>query len=168
LELRGIYGGVNLVIAVDDPTANDVHHLVECHLAFARAASPPCHTHALGVDGLGDRSVTLFSARRDGALVGVGALKHLDESHGELKSMHTVESERGRGVGRALLDHLLRVAASRGYRRVSLETGTMDEFAPARAMYAGAGFADCEPFEPYSTNPYSICMTIEINPADAR
>jgi putative acetyltransferase len=100
--------------------------------------------------------------RAGGALVGVGALKQLDESQAELKSMHTAEKARGRGVGRALVDHLLAVAASRNYQRVSLETGTMDAFAPARSLYAKVGFTPCQSFGEYTGNPNSVCMTIEI------
>jgi len=153
---------VDLLIAVDDPRASDVHALLERHLEFARRVSPAEHVHALAVDGLLDPAVTFYSARLDGAVVGVGALRHLDESHGELKSMHTVEAARGRGVGRAMVDHLLSVAADRRYRRVSLETGTGDPFAAAHALYTSAGFRPCPPFGEYTVNPYSICMTKEL------
>jgi len=152
----------NLVIVVDDPRAADVQLLLERHLAFADALSPPEHVHALGVEGLGDPQVTFFSARRDGLLLGVGALKRLDGAHGELKSMHTAEASRGQGVGRALLHHVLEVAVARGYERVSLETGTMDAFAPARSLYSKVGFTPCPPFGNYTVNPYSVCMTLEI------
>jgi putative acetyltransferase len=126
--------------------------------------TPPGHVHALGVDGLVDPAVTFFSARRDGLVVGVGALKHLAETHGEVKSMHAREAARGRGVGRAMIKHLLAVAAERQYQRVSLETGTMDAFGPARSLYTSIGFTPCEPFAEYTANPYSICMTIAITP----
>gem|GEM_PF-1660872 len=115
----------DLVIGIDDPRAEDVSRLLRAHLAFAHEVTPPGHVHALGVDGLLDPAVTFFSARRAGDLVGVGALKQLDECHAELKSMHTIELARGRGVGRALVDHLLATARSRNFQRVSLETGTM-------------------------------------------
>lgn len=154
-----------LVIAPDDPRAPDVRALLALHLAFAGAASPPEHVHALGVDGLIDPAVVFFSARDGGALVGVGAIKRLDAIHAELKSMHTLEACRGRGVGRAMLDHLVAYARASGYRRVSLETGTMEEFAPARSLYAGAGFEPCAPFAAYTLNPFSTCMTMELAPA---
>jgi putative acetyltransferase len=155
---------MDLVIAVNDPRADDVQALLARHLAFAHAVTPPGHVHALDVDGLSDPAVTFFSARRDGALLGVGALKALDARHGELKSMHTAEAARGTGVGRAVLDHLLGVAAARHYRRVSLETGTNDAFAAARALYRSAGFVPCEPFAHYTANPHSACMTLELRP----
>jgi putative acetyltransferase len=153
---------VDQVIGVDDPRADDVRALLEAHLEFARAVTPAEHVHALDVDGLLDPTVTFFSARRDGALVGVGALKALDDAHAELKSMHTVEAARNKGVGRAMVECLLAVATARGYQRVSLETGTMDAFAPARGLYESAGFTPCAPFGEYSENPHSVCMTITL------
>jgi putative acetyltransferase len=151
-----------LLIAADDPRADDVRAVLELHLAFTRTTSPPEHVHALDLDGLLDPAVTLYSARRDGAVLGVGAIKRLDDAHGELKSMHTVEQARGQGVGRAMVGHLLSVAAARGYRRVSLETGAQPAFAPARALYAKVGFTSCPPFASYTVNPYSTCMQIEL------
>jgi putative acetyltransferase len=156
----GRSGTVNLLIAVDDPRTDDVRTLLERHLAFSHSVTPAGHVHALGVDGLLDPSVTLFSARVDGVLAGVGAIRQLDPSHAELKSMHTSDGFRRRGVGRAMVDYLLNVAAERGCTRVSLETGTMEAFAPARQMYATAGFEPCEPFGNYTINPHSICMTM--------
>lgn len=124
--------------------------------------------HALDVDGLLHPTVTFFGARRGEVLLGVGALKELDEAHGELKSMHTTQSARGQGVGRAMLDHLLAVATARNYRRVSLETGTMEAFSPARSLYTKAGFVPCEPFGDYTSNPYSTCMTIALGGVSLR
>jgi len=158
---------VDVVIAVDDPRVEDVRALLETHLAFAREVTPPGHVHALDIDGVLDPAVTFFSARRGGVLLGIAALKRLDESHAELKSMHTAAAARGQGVGRAVVDHLLAVAADRNYQRVSLETGTMDAFAPARSLYATAGFTPCEPFGQYTANPNSTCMTIRVDPATA-
>ena len=154
---------MDLEIAVDDPLAADVRSLLETHLAFARETSPPEHVHALDVDGLLDPSVTFFSARRAGVLVGVGAIKRLDDVHAELKSMHTSAAARGQGVGRAMVEHLLRVAIERGHRRVSIETGTTEAFVAARALYTNTGFRPCAPFAQYTVNPYSTCMTIELD-----
>ena len=111
--------------------------LLERHLAFTREVTPPEGVYALDVDGLLDPAVTFFSARIDAQLVAVGALKQLDDSHAELKSMHTIETARRQGVGRAMVDHLLAVAAERNYQRVSLETGVA--FAPARSLYEKVG-----------------------------
>jgi putative acetyltransferase len=150
-------------ICPDDPMAGDVQLLLGRHLAFAHTHSPPEDVFALPAAALADPAVTFFSFRRDGELLGVGALKQLDGQHGELKSMHTAEAARGQGIGRAMLGHLVGVARERGYRRVSLETGTMAAFAPARAMYASAGFQPCEPFSDYRTGPNSVCMTLTLD-----
>ncbi len=149
-------------IAVDDPRADDVRALLERHLEFGNAHSPPEDMHALDVDGLLGPAVTFFSYRVDGDLLGVGALKQLDAGHVELKSMHTVEAARGRGVGRAMLDHIMGFARSRGVQRISLETGSMDAFAPARALYENVGFTECEPFADYIPSPYSTFMTLSL------
>jgi len=153
---------MDLVIAVDDPRIDDVRTLLDRHLAFAREVTPPDHVHAMDVDDFVDPAVTFFSARRDGVVLGVGALKRLDDTHAELKSMHTSEAARDQGVGRAIVDHLLAVAADRSYQRVSLETGTGDAFAPARSLYTKIGFEPCAPFGEYTVNPYSACMTIDL------
>lgn len=152
-----------LVITAEDPRTADVRELLERHLAFAHATTPVEDVHALGVDGLLAPDVSLFACRRHGVLLGVGALRTLDAEHGELKSMHTLVTSRGQGVGRAMVGHLLGVARDRGYRRVSLETGTMEAFAPARALYRSVGFEPCEPFGDYWVSPNSTCMTLVLD-----
>jgi putative acetyltransferase len=149
-------------VDVDDAHARDVRQLLEAHLAFARSVTPHGHVHALDGDALDDEDITLYSARNQGALVGICALRELDAAHGELKSMHVRRDRRGGGTGRALVDHVLAEARRRGYRRVSLETGTYDAFAPARALYRRVGFRPCAPFADYSDNPFSTCMTIPL------
>jgi putative acetyltransferase len=149
-------------ISVDDPRAPDVGALLAIHLEFARAPTPPEDAHALDVEGLLDPAVTFFSYRVDGRLLAVGALKQLDPRHGEIKSMHTAQEARGRGLGRVMVEHLIAVARDRGYVRVSLETGSMAEFAPARALYARAGFELCPPFGDYRNSPNSTYMTLVI------
>jgi putative acetyltransferase len=150
-------------IAIADPRIEDVRQLVEHHLKFGRLHSPPRDAHALEIDGLLDPAVTLFSIRRHGELVAIGALKRLDDRHAELKTMHTAEHVRGLGIGRAMLDHLLTVARERGFERVSLETGVMDAFAPARSLYVSAGFAPCEPFGDYRRSPNTTYMTMMVS-----
>src|ERR1700691_1347578 len=130
-----------LTLAIADPTLDDVRGLVEHHLRFGRSHSPPQDAHALEVDELLDPAVTLFSIRCRGDLVAIGALKRLDDQHAEMKTMHTAEHVRGQGIGHTMLDHLLAVARERGFERVSLETGSMEAFAPARSLYTSAGFA---------------------------
>lgn len=151
-----------LVIAADSPTAPDVAALLARHLAFARDTSPPEDVHALDADGLQSETVSFFSVRSGGELLGIGALKQLAAGHVEIKSMHTAQGARGRGVGRAMLAHLLGVACSRGCGRVSLETGSVEEFAAARALYAAAGFVPCEPFADYGSSRHSTFMTLEL------
>jgi putative acetyltransferase len=103
------------------------------------------------------------SPRRE--LVAVGALKRLDSSHAELKSMHVAEAARRRGIGREMLDHLLRMARERGFDRVSIETSAQPAFAAARALYASAGFTRCGPFGQYVPSPHSTFMTLELAPS---
>lgn len=153
------------MIAIDDPRADDVRALLERHLAFTHATTPPEDVHALDIDGLLDSAVTFVSLRADGAVLGVGALKRLDDAHAEIKSMHTAQAARGRGIARAIVDHLLAVAHERGFARVSLETGSGPDFAPARALYAGAGFTTCAPFADYPDSPNSAYMTLSLNGA---
>jgi putative acetyltransferase len=149
-------------ISVDDPGAPDVRRLLEVHLAFARSQTPPEDAHAMDVDALRHPSVTFFTLRSNGALLAVGALKRLDAEHAEVKSMHTVEAARGRGVGRRMIEHLIAVARERGYRRLSLETGSMVAFGAARSLYESVGFTPCEPFADYRTSPNSSYMTLRL------
>lgn len=150
-------------IAADDPTSPDVRLLLERHLAFAFASSPREHVHALDAARLLEPTITFFAARdTDGLLLGVGALKELDRTTGEIKSMHTAAEVRRRGVGAAMLRHIMEVARERGYQRLSLETGTGPVFEPAQTLYRRAGFTECAPFGEYTRNPHSMCMTMAL------
>ncbi len=151
-----------LLIGEEDPAAPEVLELRRRHLAFSRSVTPPEGVFALDDARPPGPDISFFGARRDGALVGIGALRRLDDRHGEVKSMHTAEEARGAGVARALLDHLIDVATERGYERLSLETGTMAAFAPAHALYLRAGFRDCPPFGPYVDSATSRCMTLDV------
>ncbi len=139
----------------------DVLELARTHRAWALEHSPPQDVHAVTAEALLEPGLTLLTARGDdGGLLGMGALRELDLEHGELKAMHVRETARGRGVGRAMVLGLVDAAEQRGYRRLSLETGTMDAFAAARSLYAGMGFTTCAPFGEYVTSPSSVCMTL--------
>jgi putative acetyltransferase len=151
-----------LVIGPDRPDSADVRALLSAHLAFANEHSPPEDVHALDVSGLLTPDISFFSAREQGQLLGVGALKQLDPVHAEIKSMHTAQAARGRGVARAMLEHLLATARQRGCARVSLETGSMPAFAPARSLYESVGFQPCAPFGKYWDSPNSVCMTLAL------
>ena len=151
------------LISTDDPLADDVRELLARHLAYAHETTAPEDVHALDLDALVDPSVTFFSFRVDGKLLGVGALKRLDGEHAEIKSMHTAEAARGQGIGRAMLDHLVGVAREAGYRRVSIETGAGPAFAPARRLYASASFKPCGPFADYGPRPTAAYMTLSLD-----
>lgn len=150
-------------ITTHDPRDPDVIALLERHLAFARSVTPPEDVHALDVAGLLDPSITFVGLRENGSLLGIGAIKVLDETHFELKSIHTAKEARGRGVGRAIVEHLLGLAQQRGASRVSLETGSMEEFAPSRALYQRLGFVESDPFHEYSPSRASTFMTLELS-----
>ncbi len=149
-------------ISLADPQSEDVRGILERHLNFAYSQVPPEDRHALDVNGLMDPAVTFYGLRVAGELLAVGALKQLDDDAAELKSMHTAKAARRQGLARAMLDHLLRVARDRGFHHVSIETGSVQAFAPARSLYASAGFVECEPFGDYRPSPNSTFMTIEL------
>lgn len=151
-----------LTIRPDPLLGPEVRALLDRHLALMAAVTPPESIHALGLDGLLAPEVTAWTAWRGDTLVGCGALKELAPDHGEIKSMHTAEPFRGAGVGATMLLHILAEARRRAYRRVSLETGAMAAFAPARALYARHGFEPCGPFGAYRPDPNSVFMTLDL------
>ncbi|MEG3150710.1 GNAT family N-acetyltransferase [Sphingomonas sp. ZT3P38] len=146
----------------DDLTHPAVIGLLDLHLRAAFENSPPGSVFALDMSGLRDPAVTLWSAWDGGDLLGLGALKQLDASHGELKSMRTAPAHLRRGVAGAMLDHLIAEGRRRGYRRLSLETGSNPPFAPARALYERTGFAPCGPFADYSDTDFSRYYLLQI------
>ncbi|WP_370289528.1 GNAT family N-acetyltransferase [Nocardioides sp.] len=152
-----------LTIADDDPRSSDVLALLEEHLADMYATSPAESVHALDPDALAAPGIHFVAARADdGTLLGCAALKDLGGGEVELKSMRTTAAARGRGVGRALLEHLIGLATDRGLRRINLETGTEDYFAPARALYLSRGFRECPPFADYGLDHHSVFLTLEL------
>ena len=154
-------------IEIDDPTRADVFALLEEHLRNMYELSPPESVHALDVTGLKAPDITFWSVREGDLLLGCGALRQLSPDHGEVKSMRTPDALRRRGAGRALLDHIIAEARRRGYRRLSLETGTAELFAAAHRLYESAGFQPCEPFGEYQPDPHSAFMTLDLTRADA-
>lgn len=139
-----------------------VLELLEEHLDDMNATSPPESVHALDVSSLEHQSIRFWSGWDEEQLLGCVALKCLGSDAGELKSMRTTHQSRKRGVASALLAHALEQARLIGLKRVSLETGTMDYFLPARALYEKFGFSYCEPFEQYEDDPNSCFMTLEL------
>jgi putative acetyltransferase len=148
-----------LRIIEDDLTGAQITALLRFHLDEMHQWSPPESVHAMPVERLRQPDVTFFSAWDGDTLAGCGAIKQIDGAHGELKSMRTAPAYRGKGVGRAMLVHLLDVARARGYARVSLETGRPEPFHPAHRLYRGHGFTECPPFADYVLDDFSICMT---------
>ena len=141
----------------------DVRDLLALHFAEMRGDSPPEACHVLALDELRDPAIRFFSLRDNaGGLLGVGALKRLDPGHGEIKSMRTTPAALGRGVGRTILDHLIRQAREDGITRLSLETGNSPLFAAARRLYESAGFARCGSFADYPETPFTLFYTRHI------
>jgi putative acetyltransferase len=151
-----------LRIVADDLSGLEIRALLEEHLRSMHALSPPESVHALDLAKLRRPDITFWTVWDDGALVGCGALKELDRAHGEIKSMRTPQALRRRGAGRAMLAHILEVARSRKYERLSLETGSGDAFAPAQRLYESFGFTRCGPFADYVLDPHSVFMTLRL------
>ena len=149
-------------IRVDDLSGAQVQALLAEHLRAMNAVSPPESVHALDLSGLRRPEVTFWSIWSGPDLAGCGALKQLDGGHAEIKSMRTADAFRRRGVAAQMLRHLIEEARRRGYRRLSLETGSMDYFEPARRLYAQFGFAECGPFGAYALDPNSVFMSREL------
>jgi putative acetyltransferase len=146
-------------IRLDPLTSPEIAALLQEHLDEMCRHSPPESVHALDLAKLRVPEITFWSAWEGEALVGCVAIKQLDEAHGEIKSMRTASAHQRKGVGAVLLRHVLHEATRRGYRRLSLETGSMDAFIPARTLYARFGFEECEPFAQYGPDPNSVFMT---------
>ena len=149
-------------IKIDDLSGPEIRELLQEHLASMRRHSPPESVHALPIEGLRKPEITFWTVWENGELLGCGALKELDAQHGEIKSMRTASRHLRKGVARTLLRHIIGEAARRGYRRLSLETGSMEAFEPARQLYARSGFTFCGPFADYVEDPNSVFMTKEL------
>ncbi|MGH8025236.1 MAG: GNAT family N-acetyltransferase [Pseudoxanthomonas sp.] len=150
---------MDLQIRIDPLDGPEIAALLGEHLHDMYRISPPESVHALDLEKLRGPGIVFWSAWSGGALAGCVALKALEAGHGEIKSMRAATAQRRSGVGAALLEHLLEQARTGGYRRLSLETGTQPEFAPARALYARYGFVACGPFADYAEDPCSTFMT---------
>jgi putative acetyltransferase len=150
-------------IEIDDLSRAEVHALLNEHLRNMYELSPPESVHALDLDKLRRPEITFWTAWDGTLLLGCGALKELDPGHGEIKSMRTPSALRRRGAGRSILAHIIEVARSRSYERLSLETGTMDAFKPAHTLYESFGFTYCGPFGDYAADPNSIFMTMRLS-----
>ena len=146
-------------IVEDDLSGAAIRALLERHFAGMLANSPAGSCHFLDFDGLRAGDVTFWSIHKGDELAGCGALKRLDATHGEIKSMRTAEAFLRQGVAARMLGHIIDEARARGLERVSLETGSGAAFEPALALYRAHGFIDCEPFADYKSDPFSRFMT---------
>lgn len=149
-------------IEVDDLSHPAIHALLDEHLQNMYALSPPESVHALDLGKLRQPDITFWSAWKGPLLLGCGALKELDRKHGEVKSMRTPSALRRQGAGRTILAHIIEVARSRDYQRLSLETGSMEAFEPAQTLYESFGFTRCGPFGDYIDDPNSVFMTLRL------
>lgn len=149
-------------IKIDDLTGAEVAELIGEHLHGMTLNSPPESIHALNLEQLRKPEITFWSGWEDNQLLGCGALKELNGQHGEIKSMRTSSSHLRKGVAKQLLHHIIEEAKQRGYQRLSLETGSMDAFEPARRLYESFGFQYCLPFSDYIEDANSVFMTMEL------
>jgi putative acetyltransferase len=148
-----------ITIAEEHPLTPDLSLLFERHAADMHADTPPESIHMMDKGALAAPGIRFFVLRDSGKALAMGAYKGIDGTHAEIKSMHVLHEARGRGLSKAMLDHLVAVARADGFKRLSLETGVQPTFVAARALYARAGFAECGPFEGYWEDPTSVFMT---------
>ena len=153
---------MNWTFHEDELDHDDVRRLIDQHFAEMRAGSPPSACHVVPIDGLRTPEIRFFTVREEGALLGCGALRRLEMGHGEIKSMRTADEALGRGVGKAMLDHIVAAARSEGMTRLSLETGSTEQFAAANRLYHKEGFERCGPFGSYADTAWTRFFTKEI------
>ena len=150
---------VEIVIAIEESLTDELAQVLHAHWLFCTASTPIEHVYALNASKLFTPDITVFGARIDGELVGVGAMRKLDDHHAELKSMHTLAKSRGLGIGKAMVAHIEEFAKSNGVPRMSLETGTNEAFRPARELYKSLGYESCDAFGDYVLSEDNMCMT---------
>jgi len=151
-----------MMITPGDFSNPRVIDLLHIHLSSARAETAPGSAHALDLTELQSPNVSFWTIWEGEVLLGIGALKRLSPDHGEVKSMHTAQSARRRGVGSAMLRHIIAGARKSGMSRLSLETGSWEYFRPARALYASHGYVECAPFADYVLDPNSVFMSLDL------
>jgi len=150
---------VKIVITTEKSLTDELAHVLQAHWLFCTSSTPIEHVYALDASKLFSPDITVFGARIDGELVGVGAMRKLDLLHAELKSMHTLAKSRGSGVGKAMVAYIEDFARSSGIERMSLETGTNEAFRPARQLYKSLGYQSCDAFGDYVLSEDNTCMT---------
>ena len=150
---------MEIVITTEKSLTDELAQILQAHWLFCTSSTPIEHVYALDASKLFSPDITVFGARIDGELVGVGAIRKLDPHHAELKSMHTLAKYRGSGVGKAMVAHIEDFARSSGIERMSLETGTNEAFKPARELYKSLGYNSCDAFGDYVLSEDNMCMT---------
>lgn len=150
---------MEIVIQTEKSPTDELAQVLQAHWLFCTSSTPIEHVYALDASKLFSADITVFGARINGELVGVGAMRKLDGDHAELKSMHTLAKSRGLGVGKAIVAHIEDFARSSGIERISLETGTNEAFKPARELYRSLGYQSCEAFGDYVLSQNNMCMT---------
>lgn len=150
---------MEIVIAIEKSLTEELAKVLQAHWNFCTSSTPIEHVYALDASKLFSPDITVFGARIDGELVGVGAMRTLDALHAELKSMHTLAKSRGLGVGTTIVEHIEDFARVKGIERISLETGTNEAFKPARELYKSLGYQSCEAFGDYVLSEDNTCMT---------
>jgi len=153
---------VQIVITTEKSLTDELAQVLQAHWLFCTSSTPIEHVYALDPSKLFASDITVFGARIDGELVGVGAMRKLDADHAELKSMHTLAKSRGLGIGKAIVMHIEDFAISQGIKRLSLETGTNEAFRPARKLYKSLGYNECEAFGEYILSDDNMCTSKEI------
>jgi putative acetyltransferase len=152
-----------ITIGLESPLTPSLALLMQRHTMAMHAETPPESIHMMDAGKLAQPGIWFFVMRDAGEAIGMGAVKKIDNNHAEIKSMHVLSERRRQGLSRQMLDHLVNHALAQGFTKLSLETGSQPGFAPARSLYAKAGFAECGPFEGYGPDPNSVFMTREIS-----
>ena len=150
---------MEIVISIEESLTDELAQVLQAHWLFCTSSTPIEHVYALDASKLFAPDITIFGAHIDGELVGVGAIRRLDEHHAELKSMHTLAKSRGLGIGKAMVVQIEEFAKSNGVDRMSLETGTNEAFRPARELYKSLGYESCDAFGDYVLSEDNMCMT---------
>ena len=153
---------MEIVITNENSLTDELGQILKAHWLFCTSSTPIEHVYALDASKLFSPDITVFGARIDGELVGVGAMRRLDTEHAELKSMHILTKSRGLGVGKAMVAHIEEFARRSGIERMSLETGTNEAFRPARELYKSLGYQSCDAFGDYVLSEDNMCMTKSI------
>ncbi|MEH3037063.1 MAG: GNAT family N-acetyltransferase [Sphingomonas adhaesiva] len=149
-------------VRVDDPNNPALADLLRAHVAEQHGNVPHGFAFALDADALSGPDITFLSAWDGDTLAGMGALKQLDATSGEVKSMRAAPDYLGKGAGRAVLDRIVATARARGYRRLYLETGTTAAYDAALALYRRAGFVSCPPFADYAASPHNQFFMLDL------